>query len=114
MYLLVYERNQLLAYNTLIYGSETWGTCRQCSIIRKRKCWYERTWYGGSLSFPEDYPDEVYERRLNVVYSTNSVKDMVAYIKKNYPCSAKWLVETFTNLAKDVIKCYGPNFTSLL
>lgn len=81
MYLLIRTVNGIDAIYTDWYGNETWGDRHQKSIVKKRKYWYLESWTAGNRFFD----DEVFYQKLDVVFESNTVQDLLDYVEEHYP-----------------------------
>ena len=77
-YLLVKEKSkkQYSLYCPDTYGSHSWGSTSQTSIVKKRKSWYIESWIAGN----DWIDDEKYEIKLNVVLETSDFDDIIRYV----------------------------------
>ena len=81
MFLLIKTVNGIDAIYTDWYGNETWGNRHQKSIVKKRKYWYLESWTAGNFFFD----DEVIYQKLDVVFESNTVQDLLDYVEEHYP-----------------------------
>ena len=81
MFLLIRTVNGIDAFHTHWYGNETWGSLYQKSIVKKRKNWYFEFWTAGNRFFD----DEVFYQKLDVVFESNNVQDLLDYVVEHYP-----------------------------
>lgn len=81
MFLLIRTVNGIDAIHTHWYGNETWGSLYQKSIVKKRKYWYFEFWTAGNQFFD----DEVFYQKLDVVFESNKVQDLLDYVVEHYP-----------------------------
>lgn len=95
-YLITKQNKKITIYIPAIYGYETWGdTYNQESMEKKRKSWYITSWQSSS----EGSDDRVDNYKINVVYETTSLHEVIKYLY-----NAKVPKEEFDSLLDDVQK----------
>ena len=95
-YLITEQNKKLTIYIPEIYGCETWGDVyKQESMEKKEKSWYITSWRSGG----EESDDRVDSYKLNVVYETTSLHEVIKYLYE-----AKISKEEFDNLLDSVQK----------
>lgn len=81
VYLLVKEKGKrkYSLYCPDTYGSHSWGSTSQYSLIKKRKLWYVQYWSASNemLFWTEE------ESKLNVVKETSDLDEIILYLAKN-------------------------------
>lgn len=81
IHLLCKSGKNVRVYSPTTYGCETWGSTSQDSIEKKRKYWYICSWTSGN----EWFDDITFSYKLNVILETQDVKELLKYVKNNYP-----------------------------
>lgn len=100
-YLLVKEKGQKkhILYSTATFGSDTWGSTSQVSLIKKKKYWYVNHWTAEN----DWVEDSVYEYKLNVVKETADLDEIIHYLAKHSPKEIKTVIEAAKELYDDYI-----------
>jgi hypothetical protein len=100
-YLLVKEKGQKkhILYSTATFGSDTWGSTSQVSLIKKKKYWYVNHWTAGN----DWIEDSEYEYKLNVVKETADLDEIIQYLAKHSPKEIKTVIEAAKELYDDYI-----------
>lgn len=80
-YLLAKEKGkkQYSLYCPDTYGSHSWGSTTQNSLIKKRKSWYINYWSAGN----EWIEDEEYQYKLNIVLETSDLDEIIRYVAQH-------------------------------
>ena len=76
MLLLLTKKYELL--DPTLYGSKTWGTGHQESIVRKRKYWYFEDWSASNY----EGESSLYQSKINVAVETTDINDVLIYLHK--------------------------------
>ena len=99
-FLLVRNKKQYSLYCPDTYGSHSWGSTSQTSIVKKKKFWYVENWTAGN----EWVEDEKWEYKLNVVLETSDFDEIIRYV-------LKYNEKEIEHLIKDAEEIYNDYFS---